>query len=135
MTFNDHEGSTKSYAYTREHTLEVVAGRLRAAAQGDHEPSTTRARCASVTHARRQRGARSARSPRTTIRPIAISAYSYLREQQNKGQVVTGLLYVSEESKDLHDVNKTVPQPLTTVPYEQLTPGAAALAKLQKRYR
>ena len=24
VTFNDHEGSTKSYAYTREHMVEVV---------------------------------------------------------------------------------------------------------------
>ena len=24
VTFNDHEGSTKSYAYTREHQVEVV---------------------------------------------------------------------------------------------------------------
>ena len=24
VTFNDHDGSTKSYAYTREHTVEVV---------------------------------------------------------------------------------------------------------------
>ncbi len=62
-------------------------------------------------------------------------AYSYLREQQNQGEVVTGLLYVSPESKDLHAVNKTVPGPLIDVPYEQLTPGAAALGKLQKRYR
>ena len=48
---------------------------------------------------------------------------------------MTGLLYMQEDSKDLHDVNKTAPRPLTTIPYEQLTPGAAALAKLQKRYR
>ena len=25
VTFNDHEGSTKSYAYTREHNVEIVA--------------------------------------------------------------------------------------------------------------
>ena len=24
MTFNDHDGSTRSYAYTREHKVEVV---------------------------------------------------------------------------------------------------------------
>jgi 2-oxoglutarate ferredoxin oxidoreductase subunit beta len=62
-------------------------------------------------------------------------AYAYLREHQHKGQVVTGLLYMSEDSRDLHDVNKTVATPLVNLPYEQLTPGAAALAKLQKRYR
>jgi 2-oxoglutarate ferredoxin oxidoreductase subunit beta len=63
------------------------------------------------------------------------NAYAYLREHQKKGEVVTGLLHVNEASQDLHDVNKTVPSPLVNVPYEQLTPGAAALAKLQKRYR
>ena len=59
------------------------------------------------------------------------AAYAYLRDHQKSGQVVTGLLYVQEDSKDLHDVNKTAPGPLTTIPYESLTPGAAALAKLQ----
>ncbi len=35
VTFNDHEGSTKSYAYVREHTETPVVGGLRRAARGD----------------------------------------------------------------------------------------------------
>ncbi len=65
----------------------------------------------------------------------ADKAYAYLREHHHNGEVVTGLLYIDESSKDLHEVNRTVPAPLVSLPYEQLTPGAAALAKLQKRYR
>ena len=39
VTFNDHDGSTKSYVFTREHDVEVVHGGLRPAARGDL-PST-----------------------------------------------------------------------------------------------
>jgi 2-oxoglutarate ferredoxin oxidoreductase subunit beta len=132
VTFNDHQGSTKSYAYTREH--------LHEADDIDFVPLRKEIK---MPEGGNVREVRMHDGSVVTFRKIDENydptdrdkAYSYLREHQNKGQVVTGLLYVSEESKDLHDVNKTVPQPLTTVPYEQLTPGAAALAKLQKRYR
>ena len=60
---------------------------------------------------------------------------AFLREHQKKGEVVTGLLYVQPESKDLHDINQTVAGPLIDVKYEDLCPGNAALEKLQKRYR
>jgi 2-oxoglutarate ferredoxin oxidoreductase subunit beta len=133
VTFNDHQGSTKSYAYTREHMHEVDdidfvplrkeirmpegAGALREVRMHDGSVVTFKRLDESYDPTDRDK------------------AYAYLREHQNKGQVVTGLLYMNEQSKDLHDVNKTVAAPLTSLPYEQLTPGAAALAKLQKRYR
>ena len=44
VTFNDHEGSTKSYAFTRDHYDEGGARGLRAAGAGDHRRSTPRAR-------------------------------------------------------------------------------------------
>ena len=44
VTFNDHEGSTKSYAYTREHARRSGAGRLRAAARSRSPPTTPKAR-------------------------------------------------------------------------------------------
>ena len=42
VTFNDHEGSTKSYAYTREQERRGGAGRLRAAARRDHRRAGSR---------------------------------------------------------------------------------------------
>jgi len=50
-------------------------------------------------------------------------------------RIVTGLLFLSAESRDLHDQSNTVPAALTTMPYEQLCPGSAELERLQQRFR
>ena len=51
------------------------------------------------------------------------------------GEIVTGLLYIDEEQRDMHGVLGTVQTPLTELSYNELTPGAEALARLQKRFR
>jgi hypothetical protein len=61
--------------------------------------------------------------------------YAYIRNHHKQGEIVTGLLYVDGDGADLHAVNRTVATPLAQLPYEQLSPGAAALAELQKRWR
>jgi len=48
---------------------------------------------------------------------------------------VTGLLYISTDSKEMHEQSDTVEVPLTEIPYEQLCPGNAELQKLQQRFR
>ena len=48
---------------------------------------------------------------------------------------MTGLLYISPDSRDMHDQSDTVATPLTQVPYEELCPGSAELEKLQQRFR
>ena len=62
-------------------------------------------------------------------------AYAYIREHQVKAEVLTGLLYVTPDSADVHDQNDIVPTPLTRIPYAQLCPGNAELQKLQNRFR
>jgi 2-oxoglutarate ferredoxin oxidoreductase subunit beta len=62
------------------------------------------------------------------------AAYAYVREAQTRGEVVTGLLYIDEKGADMHDVNKTVPTPLTELPYSALCPGAAALDALMEDF-
>jgi 2-oxoglutarate ferredoxin oxidoreductase subunit beta len=48
---------------------------------------------------------------------------------------VTGLLYLSPDSSDVHEQGNTVTTPLTQVPFEELCPGSAELEKLQMRFR
>ena len=62
-------------------------------------------------------------------------AYTYIRSRQMAGESVTGLLYVSEDSKDMTEQLATVPGPLTNLPFEDLCPVSDALMKLQERYR
>ena len=133
VTFNDHVGSTKSYAHTREHLHEVDAV--------DYVPLRREIRIApdagAATEVRLHDGSviRFRRIDDDYDPTDRDGAMHLLREHQKKGEVVTGLLYVSPDSQDLHDTNKTVATPLMQLPYEELVPGAAALAKLQKRYR
>src|SRR5204863_7886951 len=62
-------------------------------------------------------------------------AYAFIRDRQREGEIVTGLLYISADSRDVHDQNNTVDKPLTMLPYEQLCPGSAELENLQARFR
>jgi 2-oxoglutarate ferredoxin oxidoreductase subunit beta len=132
VTFNDHEGSTKSYAYTREHYHEVVDAdfvplrkEITVPPDGDvqdvtlHDGSVLRLRRVAADYDPTDRAA----------------AYEYITQRQKAGEVVTGLLYVSSDSKDVHATNQTVDRPLTDLPFEELCPGSAALAKLQDKYR
>ena len=133
VTFNDHEGSTKSYVYTREHYHEAVDADF----VGPRDEIAVAIEQDGVTPVRMHDGSivrfrRVAKDYDPTDRD---AAYAYLRQRQKHGEVVTGLLYISPDSKDLHAQNNTVETPLVDVPYERLCPGSAALDKLQQRFR
>ena len=51
------------------------------------------------------------------------------------GEIRTGLLYVNDDMPDMHAANHLPKTPLNALPYEALSPGKAALAKLQGRWR
>ncbi len=62
-------------------------------------------------------------------------AYADIRDHQKEREVMTGLLYLSPDSKDVHEQNETVAAPLYNLPFEPLCPGNAELQKLQARFR
>lgn len=133
VTFNDHEGSTKSYAYTREKNVEIV--------DADFIPFrkeiTTEYEAGSVRRVLMHDGSWvSLRKVSDDYDPTdRDKAVAFLRERQGQGEVVTGLLYLNTEGRDMADQNEMVPEALTELPYEQLCPGAEALEKLQARFR
>jgi 2-oxoglutarate ferredoxin oxidoreductase subunit beta len=63
-----------------------------------------------------------------------VGVYRYLEEQQKKGIVPNGLLYLDTGHADMHALAGTVPKPMTQLPFEQLCPGSAALEKLQEDF-
>ena len=133
VTFNDHEGSTKSYAYTREHEVEAVAAdfvplRREITLPDSREP---------VTVVQLHDGSSVRLRPTTpdydpTSRE---SAYAHVRACQARNELATGLLFVDKAGRDMHDMARTVPTPLVDVPFDALCPGKDALAKLMTRYR
>jgi 2-oxoglutarate ferredoxin oxidoreductase subunit beta len=133
VTFNDHEGSTKSYAYTREKQVEVVQADFvppTAAITATYEPGAVRNVMLHDGSWVRLRKVAENYDPTDRDR-----SYSYIRERQNEGEIVTGLLYLSPDSSDVHEQSNTVNVPLTELTHEQLCPGSAELDKLQMRFR
>ena len=62
-------------------------------------------------------------------------AWERIVEIHKTGEIVTGLLYVDESVQDVHELNNTPPQALTSLPYAKLCPGSEALATLQESFR
>ena len=133
VTFNDHEGSTKSYAYTREKNGEVVHADFvppAAAITTDYDPGAVRNVMLHDGSWVRLHKVAEDYDPTDRDR-----AYSYIRDRQKDGEILTGLLYLSAGSVDMHEQSNTVAAPLVDLRFEDLCPGSAELAKLQQRFR
>jgi 2-oxoglutarate ferredoxin oxidoreductase subunit beta len=133
VTFNDHEGSTKSYAYTREHNVEIVQADFVAPAEEirtDYEAGSVRS--VMMHDGSWVRLRKVAEDYDATDRD---RAYAYIRERQADGEIVTGLLHLSPDSRDMHGQSDTIATPLVDVPFAQLCPGNAELQKMQQRFR
>jgi 2-oxoglutarate/2-oxoacid ferredoxin oxidoreductase subunit beta len=133
VTFNDHEASTKSYLYTRRHYHEVTSvdfvplQREIATSFDGGETRSVRMHDGSIVKFRKVKD-----DYDPTDRE---AAYSFVRQAQRRGEVVTGLLYIDEDTADMHAVNKSVSTPLVELPYESLCPGSGALAELMEEFR
>ncbi len=133
VAFNNHEGSTKSYDFVREHNeavnrLDVIAGReplTAACAAGEvrdvvqHDGSVLRLRKLHDGHDPTDR----------------LSAMAYLQRRKAEGEIVTGLLYVDPEPAEMHAALCTARAPLNSLGDEALCPGAAALAAVNAGLR
>ena len=132
VTFNDHEGSTKSYAYTRESERTIVYADF----IPSREPIETDL-VQDVTTVTLHDGSRIVlRKVDDDYNPFdASAATAYIRDHQGRGEIVTGLLYMDEEAQDLHAMKNTSNTPLNALEPSKLIPGAAKLAALQKAWR
>ncbi len=99
VTFNDHEGSTKSYAYVKEHdvvlhTADYIAGGREIAV--DYEPGTVR-------QVELDDGSHVVlRKLNVDYDPTdAMTALRTIHEASARGEFVTGLLYVDTQTEDL----------------------------------
>jgi 2-oxoglutarate/2-oxoacid ferredoxin oxidoreductase subunit beta len=134
VTFNDHEGSTKSYTFTREH--------YHAAMEADFVPP---AQEISVEYSEGESvPVRLHDGSHVILRKLGPSydptdrsaAYGFIESKLKENEYVTGLIHINESANnEFHTVNKSSVMPLNRIPYEKLVPGNTALEKLLTRYR
>ena len=133
VTFNNHEGSTKSYDYVREHNIalnavDFIAGRkaieIDYAEGADqfvtlHDGTTIHLRKLDAEHD-------------VTDRAAALMA---LERCRNAGEIATGLLYIDREVEELHDSLNTTLRPLNELTEAELCPGSKALEAVNAALR
>ncbi len=133
VTFNNHTTSTKSYEYIRDHYQ--MLGRLDFVPEMD-EITVDYDAGASVDVALHDGGLlRLHKLDETHDVRSADEAIMTIRQQSAKGAVATGLLYVDNSERDLHDVIGSTSQPLNELSTGELCPGSAALDAINARLR
>ncbi len=133
VTFNDHEGSTKSYAHTRQFYHHVV--------DMDFIPPADEIKTAydegSVISVELHDGSKIVlRKVDQKYDPTSrAAAFKYLREHFNAGEITTGLLYIDESRQEMNDLMGNVDTPLAHLPLDTLRPAKGELRKILNRYR
>jgi 2-oxoglutarate/2-oxoacid ferredoxin oxidoreductase subunit beta len=133
VTFNNNVGSTKSYDFVREH-MEAVdtpdyvpLGQEITVSYEEGESATVEMHDGSRVHLRKL-----AKDWDPFDRNSAISK---LNDARQKGQILTGLIYIDEHTRDLHELLHTSQIPLNKLKEIELCPGNAALQEINELYR
>jgi 2-oxoglutarate/2-oxoacid ferredoxin oxidoreductase subunit beta len=63
------------------------------------------------------------------------AALAYVRDHSEKGEIVTGLLYIDADANDLHAHHNTTQTPLNALGERELCPGSATLEKINASLR
>src|SRR5437899_1737312 len=121
VTFNNHEGSTKSYKYAKEHEellhdisyvpfFEQISVDYKEGEAKDvelHDGSHIRLRKAAQDYDPTNKG----------------DALNTLRRSQDSGEFLTGLIYINEEKPDFLSLLNMTGDPLSTLPQDRIQPS------------
>jgi len=133
VTFNDHDGSTKSYGYMKNHeeplheldfvpafediSVEIPEGQVREVRM--HDGSLLRIR----------------KLEREYDPTDRLAALSVLEEAEKRGEVLTGVLYVNTEKPTFIELLNLVEEPLGTLPESRVRPPRKALEEAMEELR
>ena len=133
VAFNNHQGSTKSYEYVRDHSESVTVSDY----FQPHDEITVDYDPGSSEDVKMPDG--------STLRlhkldgdfdvHDRVNALNCVQSRQAEGEVVTGLLYVDPDASDCHEILDTVQRPLNTLGEAELCPGNRALDAINESFR
>jgi|SRR5579862_3921766 len=132
VTFNDHEGSTKSYRHTRQHTLKATASDF---VPPEKEILAQIGKSGATSVTMHDGSVVNFTSVPKDYDPTDRSKVAAYLDGQPAGEVVTGLLYIDPAAADMHEIGQSSSMPLCELPYEKLCPGSAELERLQEEFR
>jgi 2-oxoglutarate ferredoxin oxidoreductase subunit beta len=133
VTFNDHEGSTKSYAYVKDHDEplgDVSFVPFFEDITIEYEPGTT-------TAVEMHDGSK------LYLKKVAedydptdkLAAQRLLHETARRGEFATGVLYIEPDKDDFLTLLNLADEPLASLPLERVRPGREALEEIMESLR
>jgi 2-oxoglutarate ferredoxin oxidoreductase subunit beta len=133
VTFNNHEGSTKSYPYAKEHQEllhELGFVPYFDEVTVDYEPGTTKL-------------VELHDGSKITLKKLdheydptnRSQALDLLHKAEVEQLFLTGLIYYDKSTPPMDEQMNLVPEPLATLPESRTRPPASALAELMELYR
>jgi 2-oxoglutarate ferredoxin oxidoreductase subunit beta len=133
VTFNNNTDSTKSYDFVREHaeatgTVDFIPMReeITASYAAGHAHEVT-LHDGSVLHLEKLA---------EDLDPFdRVSALVALERYRARDQILTGLIYMNKDSRDLHEVLETSRRPLNSLREEDLCPGNKVLVNINASLR
>jgi len=133
VTFNDHEGSTKSYKYSKDHEEPVQEVGFVPSFENidvDYDPGTT-------TTVRMHDGSelRLRKLDRDYDATSKVAALHLLAESHEKGEMLTGVFYVNTKAPNFIEMLNMTDESLATLPQEVTRPPKAALDEIMESLR
>jgi 2-oxoglutarate/2-oxoacid ferredoxin oxidoreductase subunit beta len=133
VTFNDHEGSTKSYKYMKDHDEPIQDINFVPVFEDisvEYDPGTTVEVTMHDGSRLRLRKLEEDYDPTDRIKSI-----TRLHEAHNRGEVLTGVLYVNTQAPSFVDMLNLTDDPLTTLPESVVRPGREVLDQVMEELR
>jgi 2-oxoglutarate ferredoxin oxidoreductase subunit beta len=133
VTFNDHEGSTKSYKYVKDHEemlQEVSFVPHFEDIAVEYDPGTM------INVTMHDGSHLQLRKIEEDYDPTdRVHALTRLTEAHDKGEVLTGVFYVNTKAPNFIDLLNVLDQPLATLPESMTRPGKEALEAAMEELR
>jgi 2-oxoglutarate/2-oxoacid ferredoxin oxidoreductase subunit beta len=133
VTFNDHEGSTKSYAYVKDHDEplgDVTFVPYFDDISVDYEPGTTQEVTMHDGSKLYLKKVEQDYDPTDKLQAMRV-----LHETRRRGEYATGVLYIEPDRDDFLEMLNLVDEPLATLPLERVRPGREALEEVMESLR
>src|SRR5256714_3181199 len=133
VTFNDHEGSTKSYKYMKDHDEPLQAISFVPAFEDitvEYDPGSTVEVTMHDGSRLRLRKLEEDYDPTDRIKAI-----TRLHEAHEKGEALTGVFYVNTKAPNFIEMLNMTEQPLATLPESVVRPGREVLEQVMEELR
>jgi 2-oxoglutarate ferredoxin oxidoreductase subunit beta len=133
VTFNDHEGSTKSYAYAKDH--DDVLGEVSFVPffediSVEYDPGTTREITMHDGSKLRLKKVAEDYDPTNKMEAVRL-----IHDSARRGEFATGILYIEPDKDDFLTLLDMVEEPLASLPLERVRPGREALEEIMESLR